>query len=112
MNHLLKQLGEALLVSPSFDPADKGVNGNYDPEMLYVECRHCGKPIMWEPGRTTAILARSNISPSTVDERCMILSDGCKECSPHSEVFALSIVRLAGVSAQDLLLIHKTGGHA
>ncbi len=80
--------------------------------MLYVECRKCGKPIMWEPGRTTAILARSSVNPDLVDERCMIVSDGCRDCSPQADAFALTIVRLAGISAQDLLLLHKTGGNA
>ncbi|MDR2893156.1 MAG: hypothetical protein LBV80_08760 [Deltaproteobacteria bacterium] len=120
MNHLLKQLSEALLSSPSLDPAGAGDQANsagsgtncYDPEMLYVECRKCGNPIMWEPGRTTAILARSCVSPALVDEHCMIISDGCRNCSPHADVFALSIVRLASISAQDLLLMHSTGGNA
>ncbi|MDL2306804.1 hypothetical protein LJC48_02065 [Desulfovibrio sp. OttesenSCG-928-C06] len=112
MNSLLRQLGEALLISPSFDPKEQSVVHDYDPEMLYVECRLCGKPVMWEAGRTTSLLVRTGINPHLIDERCLILSDGCKQCQPYEEAFPLSIVRLSAVTPQDLLLLHKTGGNA
>jgi hypothetical protein len=106
-------LNEALFLASSFEPAQvKKGNSPYDPEMLYVECSNCGKPIMWEPGRTTELLIRSNINVSQLDEHCLILADGCKECRPSSHGHSLSIVRLAGISMQDLLLLQKTGGHA
>ena len=112
MNKLLHQLGEALRATPSFDPADNVKRQNYDPEMIYVECRACGRPILWEPGQTTALLARSNIKPGMVDERCLILSDGCQECMPYSDGFSLSIVRLAVITQHDLILMQKPGGNA
>jgi hypothetical protein len=112
-NNISSTLSDALFISPSFEPGQtQKSNPAYDPEMLYVECNNCGKPIVWEPGRTTELLIRSNINPSTLDEHCLILSDGCKECMPYSRGYSLSIVRLAGISLQDLLLLQKTSGHA
>jgi hypothetical protein len=112
-NDNISALNEALFLVSAFEPAraQKG-NSPYDPEMLYVECSNCGKPIMWESGRTTELLVRSNINVSQLDEHCLILADGCKECMPYSHGHSLSIVRLAGISMQDLLLLQKIGGHA
>ena len=31
----------------------------FDPDMLYVECGHCGAPIVWEKGRTRRLLAEA-----------------------------------------------------
>ena len=112
MNSLMRQLGEALLVSPSFDPKEQTRVHDYDPEMVYVECRLCGKPVLWEAGRTTSLLIRSGINPQMIDERCLILADGCKECRPYDNGFPLSIVRLSAITPQDLILMHKTGGNA
>jgi hypothetical protein len=112
-SNILRAFNDDLFTSPflEFGQAKKD-SPTYDPEMLYVECNHCGKPIVWEPGRTTELLLRSNINPRMIDEHCLILSDGCKECLPFSQGYALSIVRLAGISLQDLLLLQQTGGHA
>ncbi|MDR1124788.1 MAG: hypothetical protein LBM64_01830 [Deltaproteobacteria bacterium] len=112
MNEFIAKLSQALSLSPLLD-APKDGRKNYDPELLYVECRHCGKPIVWEAGRTTALLLRSRVRPEFVDEHCLILSDGCRECMPQADGYPLSIVRLAGVNPQDLLLLHhKPGGNA
>jgi hypothetical protein len=112
-NNISSALSDALFISPTFGSGQEKPGAPvYDPEMLYVECNNCGKPIVWEPGRTTELLLRSRINPSALDEHCLILSDGCKECMPYSRGYSLSIVRLAGISAQDLMLLQKTGGHA
>lgn len=112
-NTFLRKLGDYLMVSQGFQSDDNILlDGSYDPEMLYVECRTCGKPIIWEKGRTTHILRQSGIDPSTLDANCLILSDACKSCKPHAEGYHLSIVRLASISQQDLLLLQKHGGRA
>ena len=42
----------------------------FDPDMLYVECGHCGAPIVWEKGRTRRLLAAVGIDPLELDASC------------------------------------------
>ncbi|MFV0421910.1 hypothetical protein [Oleidesulfovibrio sp.] len=67
----------------------------FDPELLFVECSSCGSPIFWEKGRTTSILEESGIAVQDLDERCMIMSQGCPRCTPREREFELRVVRLA-----------------
>ncbi|ABB40253.1 hypothetical protein Dde_3460 [Oleidesulfovibrio alaskensis G20] len=69
--------------------------GGFDPELLFVECHKCSRPIFWEKGRTTHILQDAGISVRDLDERCMIMSHGCPQCSPEETEFELQVVRLA-----------------
>ena len=74
----------------------------YDPELLYVECRACGKPVLWEPGRTTELLLAAGVDISRLDERCLILSEGCPVCRPHEEHgFPLAVLRIAGLTPEE-----------
>ena len=85
----------------------------FDPEMLYIECKACGRPVLWEQGKTTDMLAGAGIDPNLLDACCMVLSDGCPLCRPEERVgFILSVVRVAGLSADDHLKMVKPGGHA
>ncbi|MDR2504023.1 MAG: hypothetical protein LBD82_06565 [Deltaproteobacteria bacterium] len=93
-------------------PAPAGTGKTYDPELLYVECRFCGRPILWAPGRTTHLLVQSDINPLTLDEHCLILSEGCRECMPESEGFHMSIVRLAKAPLAAMLMLRSPAGHA
>ena len=36
----------------------------FDPDMLYVECGHCGAPIVWEKGRTRRQIYRISAARS------------------------------------------------
>lgn len=112
MQRLLDKLDTPLNISRAFEATAENGGKYYDPEMLYVECRHCGKPIVWEPGRTTWLLLRSRIKPHQIDEHCLILSDGCHECLPYASGFSMSIVRLAGLTTHDLAMLQKTAGRA
>lgn len=112
MNKLLRQLDMSLPAAHLLDVPRNANEKPYDPELIYVECRVCGRPVIWEPGRTTNLLADSNISPQSVDEHCLILSDGCRECNPGSDGFSLSMVRLSNFSLSSLMLMQKTKGHA
>ena len=49
----------------------------YDPELMIVECARCGKPVPWESGRSTAVLAGVGIDPLELDAHCLLLTDGC-----------------------------------
>ncbi|MCL1889973.1 MAG: hypothetical protein FWF99_05665 [Desulfovibrionaceae bacterium] len=93
-------------------PPQSGAGKTYDPELLYVECKLCGRPIIWAPGRTTNLLLQSDINPLSLDEHCLILSDGCRECMPDADGFHMSIVRLSQMPIASLLLMHRPPGHA
>jgi hypothetical protein len=67
---------------------------NYDPELLYVECARCGQPVLWNSGDTTRILAWAGIDTGALDEKCMIVSDGCPSCQPGKGRFSTQVVRL------------------
>lgn len=67
---------------------------NFDPELLYVECAKCGRPVLWSPGDTTRILAWAGIDTTNLDEKCMIVSEGCPTCKPGQNSFNTQVVRL------------------
>ncbi|CCH49644.1 hypothetical protein [Pseudodesulfovibrio piezophilus] len=66
----------------------------FDPEMLYVECNQCGQPVLWENGLTTKLLAMAQIDAASLDERCLILSEGCPGCHPGETSFTTQVIRL------------------
>jgi hypothetical protein len=67
----------------------------YDPELMIVECAHCGRPVLWEPGRSTAVLAGVGIDPLELDARCLLLTDGCPSCRPRQKGgFNVQVFRL------------------
>lgn len=112
MQNLLHSLHRGLNFVSPLDPSQKKNDKSYDPEMIYVECRVCGNPVMWEPGRTTAILLHSQINPDSVDAFCLILTEGCKKCKPGAPEYPLSMIRLSDITPQELLGLYKPGGHA
>ena len=78
-------------VSASFAPMARG----YDPELMIVECAHCGRPVLWEPGRSTEVLASVGIDPLELDAHCLLLTDGCPHCRPRrKEGFSVQVFRL------------------
>lgn len=83
----------------------------YDPELMIVECARCGSPILWEPGRSTAVLASVGIDPLELDAHCLLLTDGCPHCRPlRQEGFGVQVFRLTPARGQGHEL--KTAGHA
>lgn len=85
----------------------------YDPELLYVECHFCGKPVLWEQGRTTELLEAAGVDTSELDERCMILSEGCPACMPlEDDGYTLAVVRLAGLTPEEAAHMAKPAGTA
>ena len=88
-------------------------HSGYDPELLYVECHVCGKPVLWEPGRTTELLLEAGVDMRTLDERCLILSHGCPACRPHEEHgFTLAVVRVAGLTPEEAVYMARPAGTA
>jgi hypothetical protein len=85
----------------------------YDPELLYVECRACGKPVLWEHGKTTELLLAAGVDIARLDERCLILSEGCPACRPHEEHgFTLAVLRIAGLTPEEAAYMEKPAGNA
>ncbi|WP_419785981.1 hypothetical protein [Pseudodesulfovibrio sp.] len=66
----------------------------FDPELLYVECSLCGQPILWRHGLTSKLLKMAGIDPATLDERCVIMSEGCPSCIPGETSFTTQVIRL------------------
>ena len=85
----------------------------FDPELLYVECQTCGKPVLWEKGKTTALLLAAGVDTLTLDERCMILSEGCPACAPKEKKgYTLAVVRIAGLTPEEAVYMARPGGTA
>ncbi|MGL1863659.1 MAG: hypothetical protein OCC46_14130 [Pseudodesulfovibrio sp.] len=66
----------------------------FDPELLYVECTQCGQPILWAHGLTAKLLKMAEIDPASLDERCVIMSEGCTGCRPEETSFTTQVIRL------------------
>ncbi|QGY39722.1 hypothetical protein GM415_06185 [Pseudodesulfovibrio cashew] len=66
----------------------------FDPELLYVECSRCGQPVLWQYGTTTKLLNLAGIDPASLDERCVIMSEGCPGCTPDKSSFTTQVIRL------------------
>ena len=66
----------------------------FDPDLLYVECNKCGQPVLWKQGLTSKILTLAGIDPDSLDERCIIVSEGCPACSPGTTTFNTQVIRL------------------
>lgn len=66
----------------------------FDPNLLYVECTKCGQPVLWKNGLTEKLLKMAKIDTSTLDERCVITSDGCPSCTPEETTFTTQVIRL------------------
>jgi hypothetical protein len=85
----------------------------YDPELLYVECHVCGKPVLWEPGRTTQLLLAAGVDLKSLDERCLLVSEGCPACHPEENYgFILTVVRIAGLTAEEAEYMARPAGSA
>lgn len=80
----------------------------YDPEMLYVECGRCGAPVLWEPGRATALLTHAGVDPLEIDASCLLVTDACPACGA-SEEYSVRICRVSDRHPNDLPPTH---GHA
>jgi hypothetical protein len=81
----------------------------FDLELLYVECSRCGQPVLWNPGDTTKVLTWAGVDTRGLDEKCMIVSEGCPLCRPGQNSFSTQIVRLRS-EQKKLDTFGKNGG--
>lgn len=102
-------------VGKDFPPSwgEKHNRLEYDPELLYVECQTCGKPVLWEEGKTTDLLLAAGVDLSKLDDRCMIISEGCPACTPGvADGYNLAVVRVAGLTPEEAIYMSRPGGTA
>ncbi len=65
----------------------------YDPELLYVECGFCGRPVVWDTGEATEFVAWLGVNAWAVDSSCLILTHGCANCAPEAEAYRVQMIR-------------------
>jgi len=65
----------------------------FDPELLFVQCRRCGRALHWEEGETSRVLAKSGVALDQLDLSMLILSDGCEACAPEELTHHADLVR-------------------
>lgn len=65
----------------------------FDPSLLYGECRRCGAPALWTSNPSEDLLWMG-IPPESLDADCLLLYDGCPNCSPGEPLHEASFVRL------------------
>ncbi|AAS94969.1 hypothetical protein [Nitratidesulfovibrio vulgaris] len=85
---------------------------DFDPELMYAECARCGRPLLWEQGRSTLFVAGTGVAYGDLDMQCMIISDGCPRCQPERTGYRHRIVRVGSVEMHDALLDDGVGGTA
>ena len=91
--------------------ASAAMTRGYDPELMIVECARCGRPVLWESGRSTAVLAGAGIDPLELDAHCLLLTDGCPHCRPRQKGgFSVQVFRL--MSEQGWVFGVKSAGNA
>lgn len=74
-----------------------------DPELMYVECGRCGRPVFWQEGRTTAVLMAAGVTMDALDQGCLLVSDGCVHCRPGVEDVQIHVLRMKDVPLADEL---------
>ena len=105
---VMLQVDSLSIVYPPSSPPKGSAFFRFDPEMLYVECSLCGRPVFWGEGMSTLAVAGAGIAPSTIDSRCMILTNGCEYCKPHDQHDHV-VVRLSSSGHHDRLMDDPAG---
>lgn len=78
---------------PSTPPKSQKKNA-FDPELMFVECHRCGRPLLWNDGEASQIIDQSGIDVKKLDAQCLILAEGCPQCSPNEGGYMVRVVRL------------------
>lgn len=74
----------------------------FDPELMFVECHKCGRPLLWNDGEASQIVEQSGIDAKKLDAQCLILAEGCPQCSPGEGGYMVRVVRLREDGYKDL----------
>lgn len=79
----------------------------FDPELMFVECHRCGRPLIWNQGEASQIVEQSGIDSKKLDSQCLILAEGCPQCAPGEGGYMVRVVRLREDGYKDI----KEQGH-
>ena len=68
------------------------MTSRFDPSLLYAECRRCGAPVL---GASTPCedLLWMGIPPASLDADCLLLYEGCPNCSPEKKMYEPRFIR-------------------
>ena len=69
------------------------MTGPFDPSLLYAECFRCKAPVLRAADPCEALLWMG-IAPESLDADCLLLYDGCPNCSPVRRDYEARFVRL------------------
>ncbi|WP_245590080.1 hypothetical protein [Desulfonatronum lacustre] len=100
-------------VSCKSNPPVAGLNrqhspkNGFDPELMFVECHRCGRPLVWNQGEASQIIEQSGIDTKKLDAQCLILAEGCPQCAPGEGGYMVRVVRLREDGYRDV----KEQGH-
>lgn len=83
-----------------------------DPDLLYVECRQCGNPVLWGQGRTAKILKQAGIPSGQLSARHLLVTDGCPSCSPDQVHYETHVIELPEVFDPEMLALRNAAGTA
>lgn len=82
--------------------SDSQKRKTFDPELMFVECHKCGRPLLWNEGEASHIVEQSGIDTKKLDAQCLILAEGCPQCSPGEGGYMVRVVRLREDGYKDL----------
>jgi len=68
------------------------MTGRFDPSLLYAECRLCGAPVVRAPDASEDLLWMG-IPRECLDADCVLLYDGCPNCSPGKPDYEPHLIR-------------------
>ena len=68
------------------------MTSRFDPALLYAECRRCGAPVLGASPPSEDLLWMG-IPPTSLDADCLLLYEGCSNCSPGKKVYEPRFIR-------------------
>lgn len=87
-------------------------SAGFDPELLYVQCAHCGRPVLWTQGKLTRIIRDAGVSRQQLDATHVMLTEGCPECNPEQSEFRIQLIRLERMPPHNPLSNDDRAGNA
>lgn len=64
----------------------------FDPSLLYAECSRCGAPVLWLANPSEDLLWMG-IPAKSLDADCLLLYEGCPNCSPGKRNYEARFIR-------------------
>ena len=64
----------------------------FDPSLLYAECSRCKAPVLWKANPSEELLWMG-IPAGSLDADCLLLYEGCPNCSPGEKAYEARFIR-------------------